>query len=267
MLPTISILISTIGERINQVAAILLPPISDVDYVISLQSDQPIRLPGSLKKRDDVSIFRIKGKGLSANRNNALSHATGDLLVLADDDITLKAEYLRKLQRLAEAHPETDIFSLQALTPQGQKLHYYPRTHFTYPHVPRGYYFSSMGLVLRWGNFYPKFDTRFGLGSEQLHMCEEQVFLHQCHKQGLRIDYYPQPLLITPSDTTSRRYVTDPSLQQARGAMLTIIHGTPMALLRFLSTALRMWRQVPVLSHLRNLYKGLKYIKTHEPTP
>ena len=267
MPPTICILICTMDERISQVPSMLLPPLSGVSYVVSHQRRQPIKIPNSLKKRNDVTIVGTRSRGLSANRNNALMHAIGELLVLADDDVTFSADYLRKLQRLAEAHPETDIFSLQALTPEGKRLHYYPRTHFTYPDIPRGFYFSSMGLVLRWGNFYPKFDTRFGLGSPRLHMCEEQVFLHQCHQMGFRIDYYPQPLLFTPGNTTSRHYADDPSLQQARGAMLTILHGKHKAKLRFLSTALKMHRQLPILSHLRNLYEGQKYILTHEPTP
>lgn len=254
-------------ERISRIPAMLLPPVSDINYIICHQTNNPVRLPRSLKKRDDVVILRRKKRGISASRNVVIKHATGDLLVLADDDVELRSEYLRKLQKLAEAHPETDIFSLQALTPEGRKLHYYPRAHFTYPNMPQGFYFSSMGLVLRWGNFYPKFDTRFGLGSARLHMCEENVFLHQCYQAGLRIDYYPQPLLITSGDTTSRRYAQDPNLQQARGAMLTIIHGTNKALLRSVSTALKMHRQVPVFKHLRNLIKGMKYIKAHEATP
>ena len=268
MLPlTISILISTMDERIARIPSILLPPVNDINYIICHQSDTPVRIPKSLKKRDDVTIIRKKKRGLSASRNVAIKYGTGDLLILADDDIELRPEYLRKLQRLAEAHPETDIFSLQALTPEGKKLHYYPRFHFTYPNMPRGFYFCSMGLVLRWGNFYPKFDTRFGLGSDRLHMGEEDVFLHQCHKAGLRIDYYPQPLLITEGTTTSLRYAQDPNLQQAKGAMLTLIHGTPMALLRFISTAVKMQRQVPLFKHFHNLIKGMKYIKTHEATP
>lgn len=254
-------------ERIARIPAILLPPLSDINYIICHQANNDIRIPKSLKKRADVTIIRKKKRGLSASRNVAIKHATGDLLVLADDDIELRHEYLRKLQKLAEAHPETDIFSLQALTPEGKKLHYYPRAHFTYPDIPRDFYFSSMGLVLRWGNFYPKFDTRFGLGSARLHMCEENVFLHQCYKAGLRIDYYPQPLLITSGDTTSRHYADNPNLQQAKGAMLTLIHGTPMALLRFISTAIKMHRRVPVVKHLRNLIAGMKYIKNHEATP
>lgn len=266
LLPTVDILISTIGDRINRVSEILLPPTDGVRYVISHQigetshqTDGTVVIPDLLSSRDDVVVYPIAGRGLCRNRNNAMAHATADLWVLADDDVRLSQEFIDNLRTLAAQHPTVDIFALQALTPEGTPLHYYPEFSFSYPKMPRGFYFNSMGLVLRRRN-YPDFDVRFGLGAERLHMGEEDVFLHQCHRLGFRITYFPQPLLVTPATTTSSRYAVDPSLQEARGAMLTLLHGRFWAMLRIISTAVKMRHQLPMLSHAVHMLSGMKYI-------
>lgn len=257
---TIDILISTINERITNVSQILLPPTEGVRYVISYQTDGTHAIPHTLSARQDVSIFPLQGQGLCRNRNNAIAHATADLWILADDDIRLRQEYLDNLRQIAQEHPSVDIFALQALTPQGTPLHYYPDHSFSYPSIPRGFYFNSMGLVLRSGRNYPLFDTRFGLGSQRLHMGEEDVFLHHCYAKGLRITFFPQPLLITPGTTTSSRYSTDSSLQETRGAMLTILHGPWLASLHIISTAIKMRHQLNILPHLSHMFSGMRYI-------
>ena len=263
---SINILISTIGERIDRVARIPLPPAEGISYIISHQTDGSHPAPAQLVGRPDVTIYTLAGRGLSANRNNALAHATADLLVLADDDITLIPQYLDDLRQLADAHHETDIFTLQAFTPEGKPLHYYPDAPFTHPHVPKGFYYNSMGIVLRKGRDYPPFDTRFGLGAPHLMAGEEDIFIHESHLRHLRIDYYPQPLLITPGVTTSSHYATDSRLQQTKGAVLALIHSTPGALLRYVSTAIKMRRMLAPMPHLRNLVKGMKYIHRHATT-
>jgi len=240
-----------------------MPPREGLSYIVSHQVCTPSPIPQALLERSDVIVVQIEGRGLSANRNNAIKNATADLLVLADDDICLKAEYMDNLQLLAIANPQTDVFSLQALTPEGKPIHYYPIKPFTHPHIPKGFYYNSMGLVLRGHKNYPDFDTRFGLGSERLPMGEEDVFVFECHKQGLNICYYPQPLLITSGTTTSSDYSNNPSLQQAKGAALTILHGPFKAKLKFLSTALRMRNQIPIRYHLHNLMEGMRYILSY----
>lgn len=278
---SIIILISTIGKRIERVPEILLEPRKDISYIISWQIDEdtanfhtttrshnednPTAI--YLRGRNDVKVFPIHGRGLSANRNNAIKEAqecTSDkdntLLVLADDDIRLKSDWLNQLKALASAEQGVDLLILQALTPDGHPLHHYPDKPFVYPHVPKGFYFNSMGMVLRGGRAWPPFDTRFGLGAPVLRMGEEDIFIRDCYKEGLRISYYPQPLLITPAITTSSAYKSDSTLQMSKGAVLTLLHGSLFSLPRIFITAIKMRDSIPTLIHLRNMFKGWAYI-------
>lgn len=258
--PVINILVSTIGRRISLVPSLLIEPVSGLSYIISWQTDGGLPLPEALALRDDVSVYTISGHGLSRNRNNAIAHAHADLLILADDDIRLNREWIDDLRTLSLAHKQTDLFVLQAFTPDGKQLHPYPARPFVYPEVPKGFYFNSMGMVLRGDKHWPPFDTRFGLGSERLGMGEEDIFINDCHKEGLTIAYYPQPLLYTQSVTTSSNYNTGPGLQMSKGAVLTVIHGPLLALPRIMMTAWRMKKSIPPIRHLLNMLKGMTYI-------
>lgn len=284
----IYILISTIGNRIQRVPEILLAPRRDLTYIVSWQTGGSQALPGTLQEREDVKISTINSRGLSLNRNNAirfaqeiidnaqvgtdntrdnadntrlaLTNRTNCLMILADDDVRFQSEWLDNLKTLAKTDKDTDLFVLQALTMDARPLHYYPDKPFVYPRVPRGFYFNSMGMVMRTGRPWPTFDSRFGLGAPRLKMGEEDIFIHDCHNKGLKICYYPQPLLMTAAITTSSAYNSDSALQMSKGAVLTLLHGRFLALPRILLTAIKMRNRVRPLPHLINMLKGRAYI-------
>jgi glycosyltransferase involved in cell wall biosynthesis len=262
-LPTIDILICTIAERINTVSAKLLPPTDGIHYTVSYQTDgKDIATPKELLERQDVNVITLKGRGLSRNRNNAINHATGQLLVISDDDATYNLEQLRQIQLVASKNPQADVLTFMVATDDGGMLHAYPTETFLYPNRPKGFYYTSDEIVLRNGKNYPPFDVRFGLGSDRLHMGEEEVFIHDCHKQSLRIEFHPFVIQTVPSVTTSTHYASTPSLQESKGAVLTLLHGVPMALARIAYTAFRMRREISTLKHLTNMLKGMNYILT-----
>lgn len=283
---SIKILISTIGKRIERVPEILLKPRNDVEYIISWQKDEGERnnikhseLVSNInpsiqliRGRQDVILSAIHGRGLSANRNNAISVAqkstkpnADSLWILADDDVRLKDDWLEELKQLAAANKDADLMVLQAQTVDGRPLHYYPALPFDYPRMPKGFYFNSMGMVLRGNRLWPQFDTRLGLGAPVLKMGEEDVFIYDCYNNGLKISYFPQPIIMTEATTTSSAYSIDPGLQMSKGAVLTLLHGRIMALPRIILTAIKMRNRLSPLPHLRNMLSGMKYIlHTHQ---
>lgn len=264
-LPTIELLICTIGERIERVPSILLEPTDGIGYIISHQLDNYRHCPPILSTRNDVKIFHIEGRGLSANRNNAISHATADLLVISDDDVRVSLKALTRLREIAKENPQTDIFSFITQTIEGKPLHYYPTKSFVYPKLPKGFYYNSTGLVLRRNADLPLFDTRFGLGSERLEMGEEDVLIYDCHKRNMRIEFFPETLQTVLSPvTTSSAYSNCASLQESKGAVLTIMYGLIGASLRILYTALLFHKTIPPFTHLKNMFNGMIYIKKHK---
>lgn len=266
LLPTIDILICTIGKRINRVPDILLPPEDGISYIVSHQTDGHYDYPQAMFFRSDVKVFQISGRGLSANRNNAISHSTADLMVISDDDTTLNSVYLQGLRKFSLQHPDTDIFTMMVSTPSGDLLHYYPTKSFRYPHVPKGFYYNSNEIVIRKSSRIPQFDTRFGLGAERLQMGEEEIFIYDCYKKGLHVEYHPYILQTIPNITTSSNYSTTFSLQESKGAVLTILHGRIMATARIIYTAFTMRHKIPFVKHVKNMFAGMRYILSTKHT-
>ena len=260
---TIQFLISTLGERIAQAAKVLLPPMEGVSYVVVWQRNGigSDALPAELKEREDVSIVEDNGKGLARSRNIALENATADLLVITDDDNRYDTAAIELIRNAFEKHPTAGLIQFQALTMEGKPLRNYPAFPYTYETRPRGTYFCSVELVMRRKANLPRFDERFGLGAE-LGCGEEEVFVHEAVKRGVKMIYVPQPLVRTDGATTGGRFLTDAAVQRAKGAVLCILHGKVGAWLRLCSQVMQLhgiaWEKRKEIAH--NMCLGIQKV-------
>lgn len=126
---TIDILICSIDKGIVRTGDLLLPQRPDVRYIISYQYTDERYLdliPTVVEERDDVSLYKWRGRGLSANRNLAVEKATGDILMFADDDTHIIPESLDKIIRIFERDPQLDVAFFSASTYTGKPLKQYP---------------------------------------------------------------------------------------------------------------------------------------------
>ena len=130
----IEVLICTIDERIKNVIHTISTPRPDVCYLVSWQQTSSVQLvpPQELLERNDVRIITLKGKGISANRNNALVHSKGDILVISDDDCRYTAEYFNNIRTAYSSYPNADIISFQAIDENGKAYkNCYPENHIS----------------------------------------------------------------------------------------------------------------------------------------
>lgn len=247
---TLELLISTIGDRLRELEHRLLPPRPDVRYLISWQSteSQP-ELPEWALLRGDVQLYILSGQGLCRNRNNALSHATGDILKICDDDEVWTNEDFDTILSTYQQHPEYDIVHFQAL---GLQKDYPP------------YYVSSVEITMRGGlSSRLRFDEHFGLGSPCLCAGEEEVFLHDARKAGYMVNYVPRPICETSGNTTGQR--KDSIFWRSKGA---VFYRTGPNLLRAYyhafceSSVFALHSHVCPLPILREMIWGIKYIRS-----
>lgn len=260
-MPVLEVLICTIDEGINRVVHTVLEPIPYIKYLISWQrtNDDDIRVPDQLTKRNDVRIISLKGKGLAANRNHAIRNATGDLLLLADDDAHYQPEYFKTILHAYEEHPEADILTFQMSDKTGHLLKEYPLFPFNYAQCPKGFYYSSLEITMRNSKQLPQFDTRFGLGADYLGCGEEEVFIHDAAQNKLMIRYIPQVIVETERSTTGSKFSTDIKVRRAKGAVNYVLHGYASALLRSLKFALKLKKNT--VKSFIDMYDGIKYMK------
>lgn len=131
-------------------------------------------------------------KGLSKSRNLALTNASSEIGVLADDDLIYCNDYVIKIQNSFKKLPHADIIAFQVRGIEREFKKYYP--------MPRKInYFTSMKISsvqiafklssIRKNNIL--FDDMFGAGAK-FYMGEENIFLFDCLRKGLNIYYVPE---------------------------------------------------------------------------
>lgn len=266
---TIDILFCTMNSRIVRLPDLLMEPNTQVRYVISYQytKDEYLDLiPKTLLEREDVTLVKIKGQGLSENRNNALKYATSDLVYIADDDVRFLPTMMQTITSVFETYSEgIDIALFQAQTYAGRDLREYRMSEGPCNTFKDLLHVLTIEMVCRREKIKNmQFDSRFGLGSEHLSCYEQQVWLTDALRQNLKVCYIAQPIVQTSAIFVPRMIYVDPKVQRSFGALLYYVYGWRAygkAFLEALDTTRRRFAHLlPVLSRL---FEGINYIRTN----
>jgi len=215
---TLQWLISTYGNGIRKVENLLLFPEYGLSYLISHQDPKAecTELPDNLH-RDDVKVIHQKETGLSRNRNNALRHASSDILVVADDDIGLNPAYPHQILKAFKKYHNIDVACFQIRTLPNQPVYKkYSTRAIGLTRMSQLKAVSSIEIAFRRKsiqNNHIWFDERFGLGTEA-NSGEEFLFLAECLRKGLKIMFIPVFIVEHPfeSSAKSRPYYEDQRL-------------------------------------------------------
>lgn len=239
----VNILVSTIDKGIHNVEKVLLPAQEGVSYIVSHQftDEKHKALPEGLIKRADVAISQIPGKGLSRNRNNAISLANGDIALIADDDIRYLPGAVERICQIFKDNPDLDVACFKITHGEGKPKHkkYPTKTLMLTKH--KHHYISSVEIAFRIHPVKSKnicFDERFGLGNDFLPDGEELVFVKDCIKAKLKTVFFPVCIVYHPFEPWppgSSQYT--PVRNRVRGAYHARVLGwkaIPVALLELL---------------------------------
>lgn len=271
MKPRLSVLISTIDDRITSVPSMLLPPDERVRYIVMWQHPHSISVEAKkanlLLEREDVLNLRMSETGLAKSRNAAICASQTPIVLIADDDVTYKPNAFDKILQAFDENPDCDVLCFRAEDREGNPLKPYADEALDYELRPRGYAASSIEIAFRKHYKIPEFDTRFGLGSQELVCGEEDVFLHECMMRKLKVRFVPITICSTNGDTTSTRMARHPKYIKSKGAALRYVHGRSGAWLRSLKYAIqapfgeKIWR-------FKLLAQGIHYLeRTGRPAP
>lgn len=163
------------------------------------ESEQTIWVGGHIAR-----IVCSDAIGLSRSRNLALSHARGDICVLADDDVVYEPGYEETIRAAYRDYPDADIIAFQVeRTGSMRSKRFRGRPQWET-------YLSSMKIssveitfrrasVLGSGLF---FNVLLGAGAE-FYVGEESVFLFDALRRGLKVLYVPEKIGAVCTDTSS----------------------------------------------------------------
>lgn len=127
-------------------------------------------------------------KGLSCSRNVALENAKGEIVLICDDDEMLYKGYEDKIVKAYKNIPKADIICFQ-VERKGKK---YKSKRFKVNYIT-SLRISSWQITMRTKAVQQKkikFDENFGSGTP-VGAGEENIFLFECLKAGLKIYYEP----------------------------------------------------------------------------
>lgn len=132
--------------------------------------------------------------GLSKSRNLAIDRATSDICLLADDDLVYDENYDRIILEEFSNHPDIDILTFQVEGTDRIFKKYHSRSkrlnYITSLKV------ASVEIAFRRKRIIEKsvrFNEMFGAGAKHK-MGEENIFLYECLKKGLKIKYIPKKI-------------------------------------------------------------------------
>lgn len=214
----------------------------------------------SFLQREDVKLHIIHSRGVSKNRNNALSLATAPLSLLSDDDVDYTAEGLQAIIQAFEQAPQADVISFQFWQGEQQNQKFYPDEAFHHQHPPKGFYISVIEIAFRTKKVqaHCRFNENFGIGAEHFPSGEEDILLKDMLKAGLNCVYEPICICSHPSLSTGTRRFADPAFLQCKGAIFSYIHPNTW-LLRLVKGAITEGRKKRVSPwiFLSNTLKGV----------
>ncbi|MDE5688714.1 MAG: glycosyltransferase family 2 protein [Paramuribaculum sp.] len=222
---------------IERVAAQNLPQMRGVRYIVSWQRHENEAIPEGLSERDDIEIHRFDGIGQSSNRNNALCHCTGDIILIADDDVVYTSEGLKALIDVFEADMDVDLVTFIG-NPQPGRV-FPDRPVELKRRLPRNYHVCAIEIAIR--HRVAKnmaFCMELGLGSPRFHGGEDEMFLQSAIRRGLICRFYPVKVCNHPGESTgTKSRLTDANLRAA-GCVIALTYPLS-ALLRL---PMKAWR-------------------------
>jgi len=212
-----------------------------------------------------VKWFNVSERGLSKSRNMALEHATGNICVLADDDLEYIENYSDLIIEQFNLHPEADIITFQIEGIEKKFKNYHKKSkklnYLTSMKI------SSVEIAFRLEKIKKsdiKFDEEFGAGSKYI-MGEENLFLANCIKNGLKIVYVPLKIadLHVCESTWFNGYNKDYFI--SKGAVFTAMSKS-LSLLYIFQFALRKYnlykKETSLLNAVKYMLRGrIEYLE------
>jgi glycosyltransferase involved in cell wall biosynthesis len=200
--PTLEILISTMNRKDLSFLEKMFP-VLDLEQYQLLIINQTKLDEDLVSDVEGIRVINSREFGLSKSRNLAIENATGDILVIADDDIEYLPGFDKTILKAYETYPEASLISFQFLDEKGKLAKLYPR--YTGYISSNKRPLSSVEISIRREDIIQNeiwFDKRFGLGTS-LPCSEEQLFKQDIIIQGLKAAYIDQPILSHKGKTSS----------------------------------------------------------------
>jgi glycosyltransferase involved in cell wall biosynthesis len=168
--------------------------ISDIDILVINQTEKESLL---VSENQNIKVLNSFDKGLSNSRRLAMENASGDICLLADDDIVYVEGFKDIIVSAFEKNDEADIITFQMMDDDGHLFRDYQD--IVKHNETTVYTANSVVIAFKLQSVKDKvgFNPHFGLGN-QFEVADEYVFLRNALRAGLSIYFEPKVILSHP---------------------------------------------------------------------
>jgi len=253
------ILVSTVDNNFNILRNLKRNDLNAliINQLISINKEN------SIKTSKNIKILSFKEKGLSKSRNKAIEYAEADICLITDNDVEFMENLKEKILHAFKENPDADILTFKILTPEGDEYKKYSKKSF-YHNKRTIMKVSSIEIAFKREKIIKhniKFDENFGLGTD-FPTGEENIFLADALKKGLKVKYVPISIVIHPRESSGSNYNNE-VLIKAKGAMFYRIFGIKgyFISLLFALKKFKYSKKYNLFSFYKFMLKGIKEYK------
>lgn len=207
-------------------------------------------------ERGENRLYSYQEKGLSKSRNRAIEHSNAEICVIADDDLRYEDNYEKIIEEGYKKYPDADIIAFHVENVNKKKEKVKRRE-------GKQNFFTSMKIQSVQTTFKRKsilnknikFDENIGAGTE-LYSGEENVFLSDCIKKGLKIYYIPKTIATIVDNNSSWLKGYNRQYFNAKGATF---YRMSKVLYPFLNLQYAI-RKIKMYSNDMSIMKAIKYM-------
>ena len=188
------------------------------DCVIINQNTENIK-----HQKDEINssqkFLTFNEKGLSRSRNKAIKYSTSDVCIIADDDMYYEKKYEKIILEAYQKNPDADIIAFKV--DNEAKPNYTKKIKSGKIGYLQSMKLSSVQITFKRKSIIDKkisLDEEFGTGSIY-YWGEENIFLFDCLKKGLKIYYVPQKIATLRKSVSSWNKDNNPKHYQIQGAI------------------------------------------------
>jgi len=200
--PTLEILISTMNRKDLSFLEKMFP-VLDLEQYQLLIINQTKLDEDLVSDVEGIRVINSREFGLSKSRNLAIENATGDILVIADDDIEYLPNFKKTILEAYEKYNQASLISFQYLDKHSALSKIYPKKEGYIKHTKQ--YLSSVEMTFKASHIQEhklRFNVDFGLGAKFV-CAEEQLLRHEVISRGLKVVFVGTPILIHKGKTSA----------------------------------------------------------------
>lgn len=179
--------------------------------------------PNQVIRRIDVT-----DRGLSKSRNLALNYAKGDIGLLCDDDEEFMPDYERMIITAFQELPDADVIAFKIANQESRLKNHIQRLNFFTCLRVASWQIAFKTQSIRAKGIY--FDEFMGAGTGN-GGGEENKFLHDCLKAGLKLYYVPREIAVVAQKQSTWFYGFNKKFFYQRGTATRYMLGAPLAFL------------------------------------